>query len=49
MVSMATRVIRNADECVAALVSALDAIDPALDVYEGIVRIIAEFVPYGAF
>lgn len=46
---MATRVIQNADECVAALTSTLDAIEPALDVYEGILRIIAEFVPYGAF
>lgn len=38
--------IRNADECVRALQTAtLQATDPPLDVYEGILRLIAEFVP----
>lgn len=39
--------IRNAEECVQALAAALEAIDPSLDVYEGILQLIAEFVPYG--
>lgn len=39
--------VRNADECTNALVAALQAVDPDLDVYEAILRIIAAFVPYG--
>lgn len=39
--------VRNADECVDALSRALEAMEPPLDVYEGILRTIAEFTPYG--
>lgn len=39
--------VRDADECVTALVQALETIDPPLDVFEGILRIIAGFLPYG--
>lgn len=37
----------DADECTRALEIALTAMKPPLDVYEGILRLIAAFVPYG--
>lgn len=40
-------VIRDADECVKALEKALEAMHPPIDVYEGILCLIAEFVSYG--
>lgn len=43
---MSDSVVRSADECVRALEKALVAMDTALEVYEGILRIIAAFVPY---
>lgn len=39
--------IRNADECTQALERALEAMDPPLDVHAGILRLIANLVPYG--
>lgn len=38
--------VLNADECTAALERALVAMEPPLDVYDCILRLIAEFVPY---
>lgn len=40
-------VVPNADECVRALEQATQAMEPPLDVFEGILSLIAEFVPYG--
>lgn len=40
-------VVRDADECARALEDALEAMDPPIDVHEGILRLIAELVPYG--
>lgn len=42
-----SNVVRNANECAQAIESALTTMDPPLEVYEGIVRLIAEFVSYG--
>lgn len=39
--------IRNADDCVQALQSALAVMDSPLEIYEGVLQLIAEFVPYG--
>lgn len=39
--------VRDVDECVKALEVAVEAMDPPLDVFGGILRLIAEFVPYG--
>lgn len=39
--------ILNADELVDALSAALDATEPPLEVYEGLLRLIAKFVPFG--
>lgn len=40
-------VVRDADECSRAIEAALEAMDPPIEVYGGIVRLIAELVPYG--
>lgn len=40
-------VVRNADECARAIDAALEAMDPPIDVFEGILKLIAKFVPYG--
>lgn len=45
--TMSDVAISSADECTKAIERALAAMDPPLDVYEGIVKLIAEFVPYG--
>lgn len=42
-----SNIIRNADECAKALERALAAMNPPLDIYEGILQLIAAFVPYG--
>lgn len=42
-----SHVVRNAEECAQAIESALIAMDPPLEVFDGIVRLIAELVPYG--
>lgn len=39
--------IANADECARALDAALVMVDAELDVFEGILRLIAAYVPYG--
>lgn len=42
-----SNVIHAAEECVGAMESALDAMDPPIDVYECVLKLIAEFVePY---
>lgn len=41
-------IVNNAHKCVKALEMALEAMEPSLGVYDCILRIIAEFVPYGA-
>lgn len=38
--------IRNTDDCVQALERAMGAMNPPLEVFEGILQLIAEFVPY---
>lgn len=43
------KVVQNANECTDALAAAVDAMNPPIDVYEGILRLIAEFVPYREF
>lgn len=40
---------RDAEECTRALERALAAMKPPLDVYEGILQLIAKFVPFGEF
>lgn len=42
-----SNIVRNAEECVKALERALAATYPQCDVYDGILRLIAELVPYG--
>lgn len=44
---MSDNVPNNADECAKAINRALEAMEPPLDVYEGIVHLIAAFVSYG--
>lgn len=39
----------EANECTDALIVAVEAMQPPIDVYRGILRLIAEFVPYGTF
>lgn len=41
--------VRNADECVKALERALEAMNPPLEVFGGILKLIAELVPYGEY
>lgn len=43
-----TQAIVNTDDCVGALDRALSAIYPEFNVYEAVLRIIADFVPFGA-
>lgn len=42
-------IVRDADECAKAIERALAAMEPPLEVYEGMVKIIVAFVPYGEF
>lgn len=44
---MSDVVVRDADECARAIQRALAAMDPPIDVYEGIVKLIADFLSYG--
>ena len=38
--------VAHTDECIAALTAALEAMRPPIDVHDGVLRIIAAFVPY---
>lgn len=40
-------VVHDANGCARAIEAALEAMDPPLEVFEGIVKLIANFVPYG--
>lgn len=47
--SRAAVAVSNALECAKALERALEALYPSLDVYEGVLLLIAEFVPYSEY
>lgn len=44
---MSDREIRNAAECTRVLADAIDQQQPDLEVFDGILRLIAAFVPFG--
>lgn len=45
--AMSSDAVRNADDCVRALERALESMQPPVEVFAGILRLIAEYVPYG--